>query len=69
VPWAGFLTALERDRIPGAYFSLVPFFGAAVSLVVLREPIGAALISAGALMAVGVWLHLYPDLHHRHRQR
>jgi hypothetical protein len=42
----------------GAYFSLAPFFGAAISLVVLREPIGSALICAGALMAVGAWLHL-----------
>lgn len=50
----------------GAYFSLTPFFGAAISLLVLREAIGPALICAGILMAVGVWLHLSERHDHEH---
>jgi drug/metabolite transporter (DMT)-like permease len=42
----------------GAYFSTAPFIGAFVGLIVLREPLTAALGVAGALMAIGVWLHL-----------
>ena len=42
----------------GAYFSLAPFFGAVLSTVLLREPLSPALLVAGALMALGVWLHL-----------
>jgi drug/metabolite transporter (DMT)-like permease len=49
-----------------AYFSLAPFFGAAVALVLLREPIGPALIFAGALMAAGAWLHLTERHDHEH---
>ncbi len=50
----------------GAYFSLAPFFGAAVSLVVLRESIGLALVAAGILMAMGGWLHLTERHEHQH---
>ena len=50
----------------GAYFSLAPFFGAVVSLVVLREPIGAGLVAAGILMASGAWLHLTERHEHDH---
>ncbi len=42
----------------GAYFSTAPFIGAAVGLVVLREPWSITLAIAGVLMAFGVWLHL-----------
>jgi len=42
----------------GAYFSTAPFIGSAVAVVVLRDPITAQLLAAGALMAFGVWLHL-----------
>lgn len=49
-----------------AYFSLAPFFGAAVALIALREAIGPALIGSGALMAVGVWLHLTEHHDHEH---
>lgn len=48
----------------GAYFSIAPFFGAALSIVVLSEELTLQLIIAGALMAFGVWLHLTE--HHRH---
>lgn len=49
----------------GAYFSVAPFLGALVA-VALGEPITAALILAGALMALGVWLHLSEHHEHEH---
>ncbi|MHB1237642.1 MAG: DMT family transporter, partial [Gallionella sp.] len=42
----------------GAYFSVAPFFGAALAIVLLEEPVTLQLVSAGLLMAIGVWLHL-----------
>ena len=48
----------------GAYFSLAPFVGAMLALVLLRDPISAILLAAGALMAIGLWLHL--SEHHEH---
>jgi len=42
----------------GAYFSVAPFFGAAIALVVQHEPISAPLMLAAGLMAWGVWLLL-----------
>jgi hypothetical protein len=50
----------------GAYFSLAPFVGAAVSLLVLREPIGPLFIASAALMGWGVWLHLTEKHEHEH---
>jgi drug/metabolite transporter (DMT)-like permease len=50
----------------GAYFSLAPFIGAALA-VVLGAPLTAALVAAGLLMGVGVWLHLTERHEHRHR--
>jgi drug/metabolite transporter (DMT)-like permease len=41
----------------GAYFSVAPFFGAALALA-LGEAITLPLVIAGLLMALGVWLHL-----------
>lgn len=49
----------------GAYFSIAPFFGAALSVLLLHETLSLQLIVAGGLMALGVWLHLTE--HHRHR--
>jgi len=49
-----------------AYFSTAPFFGSAVAVVMLGEPITAQLAIAGALMAVGVWLHLTERHDHEH---
>jgi drug/metabolite transporter (DMT)-like permease len=51
----------------GAYFSLAPFFGAALAIPLHGEPLSAALLLAGALMAVGVWLHLTERHLHEHR--
>ena len=50
----------------GAYFSVAPFFGAALAVAALGEPITLRLGLAAALMAVGVWLHLSERHAHRH---
>lgn len=50
----------------GAYFSVAPFFGAALALLVLRESPSAAFWIAAALMALGVWLHLTERHEHQH---
>jgi drug/metabolite transporter (DMT)-like permease len=50
----------------GAYFSTAPFIGAVAALVILREPVTLQLLAAGALMALGVWLHLTEDHDHEH---
>lgn len=50
----------------GAYFSLAPFIGAIVAIVLLGEQITAKLIVAGSLMAIGLWLHLAERHAHEH---
>jgi drug/metabolite transporter (DMT)-like permease len=50
----------------GAYFSLAPFVGAAVSLVVWRENVSISFLVAGVLMGIGLWLHLTERHSHRH---
>jgi drug/metabolite transporter (DMT)-like permease len=50
----------------GAYFSLAPFLGAVIAIVVLGEAITAQLVGAGMLMAFGVWLHLTERHSHEH---
>jgi drug/metabolite transporter (DMT)-like permease len=50
----------------GAYFSLAPFIGALLSLTVLGEPLTVRLMTAGALMAAGLWLHLTERHEHKH---
>ena len=47
----------------GAYFSIAPFFGALLA-VLMGESITLSLLIAGALMALGTWLHLTE--HHEH---
>jgi drug/metabolite transporter (DMT)-like permease len=49
-----------------AYFSLAPFFGAALALALHGEPVSTPLIIAGVLMAAGVWLHLTERHLHEH---
>lgn len=51
----------------GAYFSLAPFIGALVALLLLHEPLTLQLILAGALMAFGLWMHLAERHEHEHR--
>ncbi|MDB5529417.1 MAG: protein of unknown function transrane [Devosia sp.] len=50
----------------GAYFSLAPFIGAILALVIFREAPTMQLAVAGALMAVGLWLHLAERHDHEH---
>lgn len=50
----------------GAYFSVAPFFGAVLAIVLLAEPVTLPLLAAGALMALGVALHLSERHEHRH---
>lgn len=50
----------------GAYFSLAPFAGAALSLFLLDESIASFFWWAMALMAFGVWLHLTERHEHEH---
>jgi len=50
----------------GAYFSLAPFIGAAIAVVLLGEPITTPLMVAGLLMGLGLWLHLADRHEHEH---
>jgi len=59
------LRALGTART-GAYFSLAPFIGAALGLVLYREPVTPLFLTAAALMALGLWLHLSERHEHRH---
>jgi hypothetical protein len=59
------LRALGTART-GAYFSLAPFFGAGVAVLVLGEPVTMQLLAAAACMAVGAWLHLTEHHEHTH---
>jgi drug/metabolite transporter (DMT)-like permease len=50
----------------GAYFSLAPFIGSALAILLLREPVSPQLLIAGVLMAIGLWLHLAERHEHEH---
>lgn len=49
----------------GAYFSVAPFVGALLA-VLMGEAVTLQLTVAGALMALGVWLHLTERHEHQH---
>ncbi|NDL63697.1 DMT family transporter [Acerihabitans arboris] len=49
----------------GAYFSIAPFLGTLLA-VIMGDPITAQMLSAGALMAIGIGLHLTERHHHPH---
>lgn len=62
----------------GAYFSVAPLFGVVISFAIWPEPPSALFWAAGALMSLGVWLHLrerhehvhtHEPLEHAHRHR
>ncbi|HET8608821.1 MAG TPA: DMT family transporter [Burkholderiales bacterium] len=50
----------------GAYFSVAPFIGALIAVALLGEPVTLRLVVAGALMGLGVWLHLTERHEHEH---
>lgn len=50
----------------GAYFSIAPFAGALLALPLLGEPMTLPLLLGGALMAIGVVLHLTEHHEHAH---
>jgi drug/metabolite transporter (DMT)-like permease len=50
----------------GAYFSLAPFFGGALSVALFGEALSIRLVAAGLLMGLGVWLHLTERHEHEH---
>ncbi len=68
VSLALFVVALRHlgSARTGAYFSIAPFFGALLALS-LGEKITVPLVVAGALMAIGIWLHLTERHEHEHR--
>ena len=51
----------------GAYFSLAPFAGAILSLMIFQEGLSILFGVAAALMGVGVWLHLTERHEHQHK--
>jgi len=50
----------------GAYYSIAPFFGAVLSILLLHERLSIQLVAAGAFMALGLWLHLTEKHVHSH---
>lgn len=51
----------------GAYFSIAPFVGAVIALLLLGDKLTIGFGLAAVLMALGVWLHLTERHEHRHR--
>jgi drug/metabolite transporter (DMT)-like permease len=50
----------------GAYYSLAPFIGAVLAIVLLGESLTLKLLLAGLLMGIGLWLHLSERHDHEH---
>jgi drug/metabolite transporter (DMT)-like permease len=50
----------------GAYFSLAPFVGAVIAVIMLGEPVSVQLVVAGCLMGFGLWMHLAEQHEHQH---
>jgi drug/metabolite transporter (DMT)-like permease len=50
----------------GAYFSLAPFIGAGLAIVLWREPVTPLFLLAALLMGLGLWLHLTERHEHEH---
>lgn len=50
----------------GAYYSLAPFIGAILAILVLGESLTLKLLMAGLLMGIGLWLHLSERHDHEH---
>jgi drug/metabolite transporter (DMT)-like permease len=50
----------------GAYFSLAPFVGALLAVMLLGETLSMKLVIAGGLMGLGLWLHFSERHEHEH---
>jgi len=50
----------------GNYFSVAPFVGAILGVLLWRDPVTLALSAAGALMGIGVWLNMTETHEHFH---
>ncbi len=50
----------------GAYFSLAPFIGAMLAVVIFGEAVTVQLVAAGVLMGIGLWIHLAERHDHDH---
>jgi drug/metabolite transporter (DMT)-like permease len=50
----------------GAYFSLAPFIGAGLGILLWREPVTLTFLAAAGLMGLGLWLHLTERHAHGH---
>lgn len=50
----------------GAYYSLAPFIGAALAILILAEPVTPRFVLAALLMGLGLWLHLSERHAHAH---
>lgn len=53
----------------GAYFSIAPFLGAVLSLLLFHEAATVQLVVAAVLMGVGVYLHLSERHEHEHEHQ
>lgn len=53
----------------GAYFSLAPFIGAVLAVLLLGDALSARLLVASGLMAIGLWLHLSERHAHKHAHK
>ena len=63
-----FVLALRRigTARTGAYFSVAPFAGAVLAIILLKDQFTFALLMAATLMLTGVWLHLTEKHAHEH---
>jgi drug/metabolite transporter (DMT)-like permease len=50
----------------GAYFSLAPFVGALISIILLGDALTGSFLIAAALMGIGVYFHLTENHEHEH---
>jgi drug/metabolite transporter (DMT)-like permease len=50
----------------GAYFSLAPFIGTTLAVLLLGDALSSKLLVAGCLMGAGLWLHLSERHEHEH---
>jgi drug/metabolite transporter (DMT)-like permease len=53
----------------GAYYSLAPFIGAGMAILLLGEPVTVTFLAGGAFMAIGLWLHLTERHLHEHEHQ